>query len=134
MEARWSIVNRAPNQAPGVSVGKVTLQLSQQGEQVVLDERYSTYSGGTTDFRLLGNGLRFDSRGVGQGDVILIEYYRTATGEIRGLQRYKGLPSTVVVYDQVPVPPELKAEQENKIAQAANAGQVAVFGGVAFAR
>jgi len=116
MPAAWSILNRLGKQTSNVVTGAVTLELRMDGEQLVLEERYPTYSGGVTNVRLLGNGIVFHARGAGSGDVQSIEYFRHPNGTIRGFQRYKNLPSTVVIYDEVPVPAELKpvVQQANK--------------------
>ena len=123
---KWSVVSKSPNQQPRVQVYDANMHLRLQGDQVMRVQRYSY---GQTDMdRLeeLGNGLSFGSPGAGNGDVESIEYVRKPNGTVEGIQRYKGLTTTVVYYE-VAVPPELKADPANL-----NAPQFSEVSGVIF--
>jgi len=116
-----SVVTRQPKQPPQVQLWDSTLQLSLQGQQVVLT--WGTGASGFGDYAELGNGVIFRYRGVGAGDIVSSECIRRRDGSYLEIQRYKGLAATVT-YEEVPVPPELQPNVQQASAEGIKLGVV----------
>jgi len=106
---KWHVVSRQPHRSPSVAVYDNIMHLTMEGGQVVYITKFTNgRSTGASDVELVGNGFRVLGRGIGAGEHDITEYVRRRDGAVRSIQRYKGLPATVV-YEQVPVPAELQA-------------------------